>query len=126
MVPAIIMIALLCVYIGVGFLSKVSSTSGYWVANQGIGKLGNGAAIASDWMSAASFMGVAGLLYLKGWFGLGYIIGWTGGYVLLLCLIAAQIRRFGKYTIPEFLGDRYNSHGVRMIAAFVTVSYNFV
>ncbi len=121
MVPAIIMIALLCVYIGVGFLSKVSTTSGYWVAGQGIGKLGNGAAIASDWMSAASFMGVAGLLYLKGWFGLGYIVGWTGGYVLLLCLIAAQIRRFGKYTIPEFLGDRYNSHGVRLIAAFVTV-----
>lgn len=121
LIPAIIMVALLCVYIGVGFLSKVSTTSGYWVASQGIGKFGNGAAIASDWMSAASFMGVAGLLYLKGWFGLGYIIGWTGGYVLLLCLIAAQIRRFGKYTIPEFLGDRYNSHGVRMIAAAVTV-----
>lgn len=121
MIPAIIMIALLCVYIGVGFLSKVSNTSGYWVASQGIGKLGNGAAIASDWMSAASFMGVAGLLYLKGWFGLGYIVGWTGGYVLLLCLIAAQIRRFGKYTIPEFLGDRFNSHGVRLIAASVTV-----
>lgn len=121
LIPAIIMIALLCVYIGVGFLSKVSTTSGYWVASQGIGKLGNGAAIASDWMSAASFMGVAGLLYLKGWFGLGYIVGWTGGYVLLLCLIAAQLRRFGKYTIPEFLGDRYNSHGVRLIAAFVTV-----
>ena len=66
-------------------------------------------------MSAASFMGVAGLLYLKGWFGLGYIIGWTGGYVLLLTLLAAQIRRFGKYTIPEFLGDRYDCH-----------SYNFV
>jgi cation/acetate symporter len=121
LVPAIIMIALLCVYIGVGFFSRVSTTSGYWVAGQGIGKIGNGAAIASDWMSAASFMGVAGLLYLKGWFGLGYIIGWTGGYVLLLCLIAAQIRRFGKYTIPEFLGDRYNSHGVRLIAAGVTV-----
>ncbi len=119
--PAIIMVALLAVYIGVGFVSKVSTTSGYWVAGQGIGKFGNGAAIASDWMSAASFMGVAGLLYLKGWFGLGYIIGWTGGYVLLLCLIAAQLRRFGKYTIPEFLGDRFNSHGVRLIAASVTV-----
>jgi len=121
LVPAIIMVTLLCIYIGVGFLSKVSSTSGYWVAGQGIGKWGNGAAIASDWMSAASFMGVAGLLYLKGWFGLGYIIGWTGGYVLLLCLIAAQLRRFGKYTIPEFLGDRFNSNGVRLIAAGVTV-----
>ncbi|BCR04158.1 cation acetate symporter [Desulfuromonas versatilis] len=121
LIPAIIMITLLCVYVGVGFLSKVSETSGYWVAGRGIGKLGNGAAIASDWMSAASFMGVAGLLYLKGWFGLGYIIGWTGGYVLLLCLLAAQIRRFGKYTIPEFLGDRYDCHSVRLIAASVTV-----
>ncbi|TRO78844.1 cation acetate symporter [Desulfuromonas acetexigens] len=115
------MISLLCVYVGVGFLSKVSDTSGYWVAGQGIGKFGNGAAIASDWMSAASFMGVAGLLYLKGWFGLGYIIGWTGGYVLLLCLIAAQLRRFGKYTIPEFLGDRFDCHVVRLLAASVTV-----
>uniref|UniRef100_UPI003D81B515 sodium:solute symporter family transporter n=1 Tax=Trichloromonas sp. TaxID=3069249 RepID=UPI003D81B515 len=121
LIPAVIMVALLCVYVGVGFLSKVSDTSGYWIAGQGIGKFGNGAAIASDWMSAASFMGVAGLLYLKGWFGLGYIIGWTGGYVLLLCLIAAQIRRFGKYTIPEFLGDRYDCHAVRLIAASVTV-----
>ncbi len=121
MVPAIIFLALLCVYVGVGFLSKVSETSGYWVAGRGIGKYGNGAAIASDWMSAASFMGVAGLLYLKGWFGLGYIIGWTGGYVLLLTLLAAQIRRFGKYTIPEFLGDRYDCHSVRLIAAMVTV-----
>jgi cation/acetate symporter len=121
LVPAIIMVALLCVYVGVGFLSKVSETSGYWVAGRGIGKYGNGAAIASDWMSAASFMGVAGLLYLKGWFGLGYIIGWTGGYVLLLTLLAAPIRRFGKYTIPEFLGDRFDCHSVRLIAATVTV-----
>ncbi len=120
-IPAMIMLALLAVYIGVGVFSRVSETSGYWVAGRGIGKFGNGAAIASDWMSAASFMGVAGLLYLKGWFGLGYIIGWTGGYVLLLCLVAAQIRRFGKYTIPEFLGDRFDSHGVRLIAAGVTV-----
>jgi cation/acetate symporter len=119
--PAIIFLALLFVYVGVGFISKVSSTSGYWVAGQGVGKIGNGAAIAADWMSAASFMGVAGLLYLKGWFGLGYIIGWTGGYVLLLTLLAAQIRRFGKYTIPEFLGDRYDCHAVRLIAAAVTV-----
>jgi cation/acetate symporter len=121
LIPAIIMVALLCVYVGVGFISMVSETSGYWVAGRAIGKYGNGAAIASDWMSAASFMGVAGLLYLKGWFGLGYIIGWTGGYVLLLCLIAAQLRRFGKYTIPEFLGDRYDCHAVRLIAATVTV-----
>ncbi|SDL36865.1 cation/acetate symporter [Geoalkalibacter ferrihydriticus] len=120
-IPALIMVTLMVVYVGVGFLSRVSTTSGYWVAGQGIGKYGNGAAIASDWMSAASFMGVAGLLYLQGWFGLGYIIGWTGGYVLLLVLLAAQLRRFGKYTIPEFLGDRFDSHGVRLFAATVTV-----
>jgi len=120
-IPAMIMLALLAIYIGVGVVSRVSEPSGYWVAGRGIGKFGNGAAIASDWMSAASFMGVAGLLYLKGWFGLGYIVGWTGGYVLLLCLLAAQIRRFGKYTIPEFLGDRFDSHAVRLIAAGVTV-----
>jgi cation/acetate symporter len=120
-VPALIIIATLVMYVGVGFLSKVSTTSGYWVAGQGIGKYGNGAAIASDWMSAASFMGVAGLLYLKGWFGLGYIIGWTGGYVLLLCLLAAQLRRFGKFTIPEFLGDRYDCHAVRLLAATITL-----
>ncbi|MDO3379188.1 VC_2705 family sodium/solute symporter [Geoalkalibacter halelectricus] len=120
-IPALIMVTLMAVYVGVGFLSRVSTTSGYWVAGQGIGKYGNGAAIASDWMSAASFMGVAGLLYLQGWFGLGYIIGWTGGYVLLLVLLAAQLRRFGKYTIPEFLGDRFDSHGVRLFAATVTV-----
>lgn len=119
--PAFIMLATLLVYLGVGIMLRVSNTAGYWVAGQGIGKIGNGAAIASDWMSAASFMGVAGLLYLKGWFGLGYIIGWTGGYVLLLCLLATQLRRFGKYTIPEFLGDRFDCHAVRLIAATVTV-----
>lgn len=121
LIPAIIILALMGVYIAVGIISRVNTTSGYWVAGQGIGKYGNGAAIASDWMSAASFMGVAGLLYLQGWFGLGYIIGWTGGYVLLLVLLAAPLRRFGKYTIPEFLGDRFDSHGVRLFAATVTV-----
>lgn len=121
LVPAVIMLATLGVYIGVGFLSKVSSTSGYWVAGQAVGKYGNGAAIASDWMSAASFMGVAGLLYLKGWFGLGYIIGWTGGYILLLTLLAAHLRRFGKYTIPELLGDRFDCNSVRLLAASITV-----
>ncbi|ADD68022.1 putative sodium symporter protein [Denitrovibrio acetiphilus DSM 12809] len=121
LLPAIIMIAFIGLYLTVGWMMKVKTTEGYWVAERNIGAVGNGMAIASDWMSAASFMGVAGLLYLKGFFGLGYIIGWTGGYVLLLTLTASQLRRFGKYTIPEFLGDRYNSHGIRMITAVVTV-----
>lgn len=119
--PALIVLATFVLYLGVGLFSRVSSPAGYWVAGRGVGKIGNGAAIAADWMSAASFMGVAGLLYLKGWFGLGYILGWTGGYVLLLCLLAAQLRRFGKFTVAEFLGDRYDSHGVRLAAACVTV-----
>ncbi len=121
LIPAIIMIAFILLYFVVGWMMRVKTTEGYWVAERGIGSVGNGMAIASDWMSAASFMGVAGLLYLKGWFGLAYIIGWTGGYVLLLCLMASQIRRFGKFTIPEFIGDRYNSHPVRLIVALVTV-----
>ncbi|WP_022849875.1 cation acetate symporter [Limisalsivibrio acetivorans] len=121
LVPAIIMVAFIGLYLTVGWMMKVKTTEGYWVAERNIGSVGNGMAIASDWMSAASFMGVAGLLYLKGFFGLGYIIGWTGGYVLLLCLTATQLRRFGKFTIPEFLGDRYNSHGIRLITAVVTV-----
>ncbi|KAA0257077.1 cation acetate symporter [Deferribacter autotrophicus] len=121
LVPAIIMIAFIVLYLAVGWMMKVQTTEGYWVAERNIGSVGNGMAIASDWMSAASFMGVAGLLYLKGWFGLAYIIGWTGGYVLLLTLSASQLRRFGKFTIPEFLGDRYNSHGIRLITAVVTV-----
>ncbi len=120
-VPALIMISLLALYVLVGVFSRVSSTSGYWIAGRGIGKFGNGAAIASDWMSAASFMGVAGLLYLKGWFGLGYIVGWTGGYVLLLALLAAPLRRFGKYTVPEFLGDRFDCHSVRVLGAVITI-----
>jgi cation/acetate symporter len=119
--PALIVAALALLYILVGIYSRVSTPSGYWVAGQGVGRIGNGAAIASDWMSAASFMGVAGLLYLKGWFGLGYIIGWTGGYILLLTLLAAQLRRFGKFTIPEFLGDRFDCHAVRLFAASVTI-----
>jgi cation/acetate symporter len=119
--PALIVGALALLYILVGIYSRVSTPSGYWVAGQGVGRIGNGAAIASDWMSAASFMGVAGLLYLKGWFGLGYIIGWTGGYILLLTLLAAQLRRFGKFTIPEFLGDRFDCHTVRLFAATVTI-----
>ena len=119
--PAIIVLATFVLYLLIGLASRATSPSDYWVAGRGIGPLGNGAAIASDWMSAASFMGVAGLLYLRGWFGLGYILGWTGGYVLLLCLFAAPLRRFGKFTIAEFLGDRYDSHGVRLVAAAVTV-----
>jgi cation/acetate symporter len=120
-VPALVMLGFIAIYLTIGWLMMVQTTEGYWVANRSIGAAGNGMAIASDWMSAASFMGVAGLLYLKGFFGLGYIIGWTGGYVILLVLIATQLRRFGKYTIPEFLGDRFNSDGIRLLAAIVTV-----
>ncbi len=121
LVPAIIMIGFILLYLIVGWSMRVKTTAGYWVAERGIGSVGNGMAIGSDWMSCASFMGVAGMLYLKGWFGLTYIVGWTGGYVLLLALMASQIRRFGKYTIPEFIGDRYNSHILRLIIAAVTV-----
>lgn len=119
--PAIIMFAALALFIWVGWISKVQEVEGYWVAGRSIGPVENGMAIASNWMSAASFMGVPGMLYMQGYFGVGYVVGWTGGYVLLLLLFASQIRRFGKYTAPDFVGDRYYSNWARGLAALITL-----
>ena len=88
-------------------------------------------AIRSYYVSAASFLGIAGIFYLHGYFALAYVLGWTGGYVLLLILMAGQIRRFGKYTAPEFVEARYDSSAARLLSAVITilislVSYNFV
>lgn len=119
--PAIILLAVLVSFIWVGWTSKVQEMDGYWVAGRTIGPVQNGMAIASNWMSAASFMGVPGMLYMQGFFGVGYVVGWTGGYVLLLLLFAGQIRRFGKYTAPDFVGDRFYSNWARGLAAVITL-----
>ncbi len=119
--PAIILVAVLVAFIGIGIGHKAKDQDDYWAAGRGIGRVGAGAAIASNWMSAASFLGMAGLLYLKGYFALAYVIGWTGGYVMLLVLMAGQIRRFGKYTAADFIGDRFESNGARVLAACTAV-----
>ena len=125
-VPALILTATLVLFVLVGVLSRVRNLDEYWVAGRKIGPLGSGMAIASNWMSAASFLGMAGLLYLQGYFGLAYVLGWTGGYVLLLVLMASQIRNYGKFTAPDFIGDRYYSKIARFLAALITLAISFV
>jgi cation/acetate symporter len=117
------------VYIYIAYASRVSTTSGFYVAGGGIPAPANGAAIAADWMSAASFISLAGIVAftMNGYAGSVYLMGWTGGYVLLALLLAPYLRKFGKYTIPDFVGDRYSetARGVAVIAAIV-VSFVYV
>ncbi len=115
------------VYIYIAYASRVSSTSGFYVAGGGIPAPANGAAIAADWMSAASFISLAGIIAFagNGYGGSVYLMGWTGGYVLLALLLAPYLRKFGKYTIPDFVGDRY-SESARMVAVVAAVVVSFV
>ena len=108
-------------YIYIGFRSRAADTKSFFVADQGIPTVANGAAIAADWMSAASFISMAGLISTLGYDGAIYLMGWTGGFVLLTLLIAPYLRKYGKYTIPDFIGDRYESDGTRAIAAVATI-----
>ena len=125
--PAIILIILLATFILVGIFNRAKDTSTYWAAGRKISPVGAGMAIASNWMSAASFLGMAAIMYGSGYHGLSYVVGWTGGYVLLLILMAGQIRRYGKYTAADFIGDRYYSTGLRGygagLAIFISFSY---
>ncbi|MEM9770761.1 MAG: sodium:solute symporter family protein [Cyanobacteria bacterium P01_D01_bin.73] len=114
-------------YLYIGWRSRVKDTKGFFVADQGVPALANGAATAADWMSAASFISMAGLISFLGYDGSIYLMGWTGGYVLLALLLAPYLRKFGKYTVPDFVGDRYYSKFARLIAAiaaiFVSLTY---
>ncbi|MCK5243391.1 VC_2705 family sodium/solute symporter [bacterium] len=123
--PAIILLTILALFIAVGLIHKAENTSDYWVAGRKISRVGSGMAIASNWMSAASFLGMAAIMYGSGYHGLSYVVGWTGGYVLLLILMAGQIRKYGKYTAPDFIGDRYYSHGLRAFSAIVAILISF-
>ncbi len=123
--PAIIMIAIIILFIVVGLTNRAKDTSDYWAAGRSISRFGSGMAIASNWMSAASFLGMAAIMYGSGYHGLAYVVGWTGGYVLLLVLMASQIRRFGKYTAPDFIGDRYYSTGLRATTAVIGILISF-
>ncbi len=115
------------VYLYIGWRSRVKETKGFYVAGQGVPALANGAATAADWMSAASFISMAGLISFMGYDGSIYLMGWTGGYVLLALLLAPYLRKFGKYTVPDFVGERYYSETARVVAAvcaiFVSLTY---
>jgi cation/acetate symporter len=112
-------------YIGVAIWSRARSTGEFYVAAGQIGALTNGMATAADWMSAASFISMAGLISFMGRDGAVYLMGWTGGYVLLALLLAPYLRKFGKYTVPDFVGDRYYSQVARMVAVVCAIFVSF-
>lgn len=119
--PAIILITILCVFVLVGIFFRAKDTADFYAAGRSISRVGSGMAIASNWMSAASFLGMAAIMYGSGYHGLAYVVGWTGGYVLLLILMAGQIRKYGKYTAADFIGDRYYSQGLRAVGAIIAI-----
>ena len=116
------------VYIGIAIWSRVQSTKEFYVAGGGVGAWANGMATAADWMSAASFISMAGIISFAGYDGAVYLMGWTGGYVLLALLLAPYLRKFGKFTVPDFIGERYYSNNARLVAVFcaLLVSFTYV
>jgi cation/acetate symporter len=115
-------------YIGIAIWTRAGSTKEFYVAGGGVSPLANGLATAADWMSAASFISMAGLISFNGYDGSVYLMGWTGGYVLLALLLAPYLRKFGKFTVPDFIGDRYYSNVARSVAVFcaLLVSFTYV
>ena len=116
------------IYIGIAIFSRVQSTKDFYVAGGGVSPLANGMATAADWMSAASFISMAGIIAFAGYDGAVYLMGWTGGYVLLALLLAPYLRKFGKFTVPDFIGDRYYSNTARIVAVIcaLLVSFTYV
>ena len=115
-------------YIGISIWARAGSTKEFYVAGGGISPLANGMATAADWMSAASFISMAGIISFAGYDGAVYLMGWTGGYVLLALLLAPYLRKFGKFTVPDFIGERYYSNTARTVAVFcaLIVSFTYV
>jgi cation/acetate symporter len=112
-------------YIGIAVWSRARTTSGFYVAGRDVPALANGMATGADWMSAASFISMAGMVSFMGYTGSIYLMGWTGGYVLLALLLAPYLRKFGKFTVPEFVGDRYASQTARVVAVFCAIWISF-
>lgn len=108
-------------YIGIAFWARASTTGEFYVAGKGVHPVANGMATAADWMSAASFISMAGLIAFKGYDASVYLMGWTGGYVLLAMLLAPYLRKFGKFTVPEFIGERYYSRTARIVAVICLI-----
>ncbi len=115
-------------YIGIAIWSRAGSTKDFYVAGGGVSPLANGMATAADWMSAASFISMAGIISFAGYDGAVYLMGWTGGYVLLALLLAPYLRKFGKFTVPDFIGDRYYSNTARLVGVIcaLLVSFTYV
>ena len=121
----ILVAASFALYIGVAVWSRAGSTQDFYVAGTGVSPLANGMATAADWMSAASFISMAGLISFMGYDGSVYLMGWTGGYVLLALLLAPYLRKFGAYTVPDFVGDRYYSQLARIVAVVCAIFVSF-
>ena len=113
------------IYISIAIWSKASSTNEFYIAGKGVSPLANGMATAADWMSAASFISMAGIIAFAGYDGSVYLMGWTGGYVLLALLLAPYLRKFGKFTVPDFIGERYYSNQARLVAVFCALAVSF-
>ena len=113
------------VYIVIAIISRASSTGEFYIAGKGVPPIANGMATAADWMSAASFISMAGIISFNGYDGSVYLMGWTGGYVLLALLLAPYLRKFGKFTVPDFIGDRYYSNVARSVAVFCALIVSF-
>ncbi len=124
----LLVIVTFLIYIGIAIWSRAGSTREFYVAGGGVPPLANGLATAADWMSAASFLGMAGIISVLGYDGSVYLMGWTGGYVLLALLLAPYLRKFGKFTVPDFIGDRYYSNIARTVAVIcaLLVSFTYV
>ncbi|WP_194090954.1 sodium:solute symporter family protein [Vibrio hibernica] len=113
------------VYIGIAIWARAGSTSEFYIAGGGVHPVANGMATAADWMSAASFISMAGIISFGGYDGSVYLMGWTGGYVLLALCLAPYLRKFGKFTVPDFIGDRYYSNTARLVAIFCAIFVSF-
>ncbi len=121
----IFLIATIGLYAGIGVMSRTSDADEYYVAGRRVPAIYNGMATGADWMSAASFIGMAGTLYLTGYSGLAFIMGWTGGYCLVALFLAPYMRKFGQFTIPDFLGERYGGNAARLIGVFAAILCSF-
>lgn len=124
----VFLLTTMAVYAGIGIMSRTTDPVEYYVAGRRVPAIYNGMAMGADWMSAASFLGLAGTLYLTGYNGLAFIMGWTGGFCLVALLLAPYLRKFGQFTIPDFLGERYGGHLPRLlgIAAAILCSFTYV
>ena len=121
LIPTLTVVAMIALFLAIGWFFRIAEVDDMWVAGRSIGPVENGMAVAANWMSTASYLGVAALVATLGYFGMGYIVGWTTGYFILLIFLAAQFRRFGKFTAPDFVGDRFYTETGRGIAAAATL-----